>query len=167
MMLISKYGERDMFLKTYNPERQLSLCENTEDCYFGDYPTLSELKAGYGNNTPVAWLIPQLYNLSEYCGCRDKLKGVPLEECASIIAHYFYYLKVSEIMLFFYRFKSGLYGKFYGAVDPLTITSALRTFVRDRSLAYDKHIQEEKKREMDEWRKNAINIDEYNKIKQQ
>lgn len=89
----------------------------------------------------VMWLLPQLYDLSEYCGVKNKLQGKPLEGCAHVIATEFYYLKVSELMLFFHRFKSGRYGKFYGTVDPLVITSALREFDAERGEAIYKHDQ--------------------------
>ena len=106
-MLLRKYGNREAFLSSFNPDIQRQICTDSELCMFGEYPTLSALRNGYGNNAPVMWLIPQLYNLSEYCGCKEKLQGKPLEECASIIANEFHYLKVSEVMLFFYRFKTG------------------------------------------------------------
>lgn len=31
-------------------------------------------------------------------------------------------------MLFFFKFKVGMYGSFYGAIDPLVITGALQKF---------------------------------------
>lgn len=154
--MVSKYGNIERFLTTYNPELQRRICGNIEECYFGDYPTLATLKAGYGQNAATAWIIPQLYNLSEYCGCKEKLQGAPLEDCASVIATDFYYLKVSELMLFFHRFKSGLYGRFYGSIDPLIITTSLRTFLKERMYAYDKREQEERDREREEAKKNAI-----------
>ena len=39
-------------------------------------------------------------------------------------------------MLFFHRFKKCEYGKFYGAVDPMTILLALSGFDEDRTLEY-------------------------------
>ena len=91
------------------------------------------------------WLVPQLYNLSEYCGCREKLQGTPLEECASVIAMEFYYLTVTELMLFFHWFKTGRYGRFYGSVDPLVITTSIREFIRERNTEIDRHEREERK----------------------
>lgn len=160
-MLVSKYGSRESFLTTYNPILQRVMCGNIDECYFGDYPTLAALKAGYGDNAPVMWLIPQLYNLSEYCGCKEKLQGTPLEDCASVIATDFYYLKVTELMLFFHRFKSGLYGRFYGSIDPLIITTSLRSFVKERWYAYEKKEQEERERQREEDRKNAVTWEEF------
>ena len=107
------------------------------------------------------WLVAQLYNLSEYCGCKGKLEGKPLEECAHIISMEFHYLKVSELMLFFYRFKTGRYGRFYGSVDPLIITESLRMFCDERSSAYTRHEQEQRKQREAEQRKLAIPYDEY------
>lgn len=162
-MLVERYGERQEFLTAFNPSYQQTICAEADVCYFGDYPTLAELKA-YGERFPTAWLIPQLYNLSEYCGCRDKLQGTPLEECAFTIATEFYYLKISELMLFFHRFKSGRYGRFYGSVDPLVITTSLRDFLRERGAAYDRHEAEERERQREESRKGCITWEEYCRI---
>lgn len=161
MQLVNKYGDRNSFLNRFTPDYQRQLCADVNNCFFGDYPTLTTLKEAYGNNTPAMWLIPQLYTLSEYCGCKDKLQGKPLEECAFIIATEFYFLKISELMLFFHRFKAGRYGRFYGSVDPLVITTYLREFLRERNFAYDQCKQEQEERERDKrtvdyerWKKN-------------
>ena len=156
-----RYGDRNDFLTKFNPDLQMKICKDKELCFFGDAPVLSELNAVYGEMTATMWLVPQLYDLSEYCGCKDKLQGKPLEECASVIATEFYYLKVSEIMLYFHRFKSGRYGRFYGSVDPLVITTSLREFVKERSYEIDRRNQEEEERKREEARKNAIPYEEY------
>ena len=159
--IVKAYGSRENFLVTFNPDIQRKVCSNIEICFFGGAPTLTELNVTYGDNTSTMWLVPQLYNLSEYCGCRDKLQGKPLEECASVIAMEFYYLSVTELMLFFHWFKSGKYGRFYGNVDPLVITTSLRDFIKERNLAYDRHEQEERDRKRQEEEKNAISWEEY------
>lgn len=155
------YGNRENFLATFNPDLQRDLCTNPDVCFFGGAPTLSQLNAAYGSQTAAMWLIPQLYNLSEYCGCKDKLEGNPLKECASVIATEFYFLSVSELMLFFHRFKSGRYGRFYGSVDPLVITTSLRDFLKERIRAYDEREKAEKEKADREAAKNAITWEEY------
>lgn len=139
----------------------MQLCENTDDCFFGNYPTLAEMKDCYGENMASAWLVPQLNNLSEYCGCRDKLQGVPLRECAFTISRYFSYLKISELMLFFSRFKSGRYGRFYGSVDPLVINTALRDFVKERADEIDKREYAERQQQREADRKEAVTWEQY------
>ena len=160
-MLARKYGNRDAFLTKYNPSFQMQICSNAQVCFFGDYPTLAALRQSYGENAPKMWLIPQLVNLSEYCGVKDKLEGTPLEETAFVIATEYYYLKVSEMMLFFYRFKTGRYGRFYGNVDPLVIATALREFVKERNAEYDRKEKEERERQAEISSKNAITWEEY------
>lgn len=149
------------FLVQYNPDYQMQICDDTELCFLGEYPTLSELKRDYGKKIPTAWLIPQLQNLSWYCGVKDKLTASQLEECAFIIATDFFFLKVSELMLFFHRFKSGRYGKFYGKVDPLVITCSLREFVKERNNSLDHYEQELHRKQLEEHKKQTVSWKEY------
>ncbi len=166
-MLISRYGNREAFLAKYNPDYQRQICATPDLCFFGDFPTFGMLREAYGNNAPVMWLIPQLYNLSEYCGCRDKLQGKPLEECASVIASEFFYLKISETMLFFHWFKSGRYGRFYGSVDPLVITTSIRDFPKERDYAYERHERDERYTQKEEELKHAVSWQQYCKMEEE
>lgn len=68
-------------------------------------------------------------------------------------------------MLFFFRFKAGKYGTFFGSVDPMTITSALSSFCRERLDANAKHEGEIAMMKVQEYRKDAISYEEWNKIK--
>lgn len=157
-----RHGEDAVaLLRKYNPSLQADLCASPAECHTGDYPTLGMLNVAYGRKTAVMWLLPQLYNLSEYCGCREKLGQVQIEECASIIANEYNYLKISEMMLFFYRFKAGRYGRFYGSVDPLIITTSLHSFIRERNDFEDKLKSEEIDRRIEEQKKNCISYAEY------
>ncbi len=149
------------FLENNNPSMQLVLCVDEKECFDGDYPTLSLLQTTYGNNSASMWLIAQLYDLSEFCGVKEKLEGKSLEECAAIIANNFWYLKISELMLFFYRFKSARYGKFYGAIDPLAIQLALKEFRNERGYYYETKERAERERKEEESARRAISYEEY------
>lgn len=158
---VSSGNTIEEYMETVNPSVQLEVCQNERDCYLGDYPTLGLLRTAYGKEAATMWLIPQLYNLSEYCGVKNKLEGTPLEECASIIANIYKHLKVSELMLFFYQFKAGKYGRFYGNVDPMIITSSLQLFCRERNDFWFKYDSEQREKEIEESRKNAVTYEEY------
>ena len=138
----------------------MKICNNAELCIMGDFPTLEELKGEYNSMMPTVWLLPQLQNLSKFCGVKDKLDNKQLEQCAFIIATEYSYMKVSELMLFFYRFKSGQYGKFYGNVDPLVITTALRDFAADRNVEQDHYEEVRRKKELEEYMKHAVSHEE-------
>lgn len=148
-------------LVKFNPDAQMRICSDTKLCIAGQFPTLAEIKRDYGSNIPKAWLVPQLHNLSWYCGVKDKLDDRQLEECAYVIASNFFFLKVSELMLFFHRFKSGRYGKFYGRVDPLVIVNALREFVAERNNALELYERDEHNKQLEEHKKTAVSWKEY------
>lgn len=154
-------------MQRFNPQAQREMVKDVRSSITGAYPTLAQLGSGYGNNAAIAWLVPQLFDLSEYCGCREKMNARMLEECAHIISTEFYYLKVSEVMLFFQRFKASHYGRFYGSVEPMVITESLRQFVRERNVAIARYEQEEEEARREEARKNAISREKWEQMKKQ
>ena len=160
---LQKYGERGAeVLDKYHADYLFRKQVTDEDCFFSDYPTLAQLKAQFDGKYPAAWLMAHLHDLSEYCGCKEKLTGHALQQCASVISTEFYFLKVTELMLFFHWFKSGKYGRFYGSIDPLVITTSLRGFLKERAYAYEKHDQEERERQREkEARKPKMTWEEY------
>ena len=78
----------------------------------------------------------QLSELSEFSGAREKISASQITQLAELIAADYHFLKVTEVMLFFRKFKKGAYGEFYGAVDPITIMRSLRSFQRERGEVY-------------------------------
>jgi len=140
------YGTREDFLQALNPSTQVLAARNPERAFFGKAPTLGILKKTYGENAATMWLLPQLYDLCEYTGAK-KMDAAQATMLAEVIAQEYGYLRVSELLLFFFRFKCGSYGRFYGSVDPLVITSALREFMKERDWACMQHEQKLRKKE--------------------
>lgn len=149
------------FFTEYNPDTQMKICNDKDLCYFGQFPTLATVNRQYGSTTATVWLIPQITNLSEFCGCKNKITPAQIKECATIIAQEYFYLKVSELMLFFYRFKTGRYGKFYGNVDPMVIMTSLQYFLRERNNAIFDHDSELNFKQIEEDKRHAISYEEY------
>lgn len=164
----SRYGTREQFMQKMSPRYQPYAAQNPERSYFGDAPTLAVVNRTYGDNTAVMWLIPQLNNVSRFCGCKERLTDEVTEELARSIAAEYYYLKTSELMLFLQWFKMGHYGRFYGAVDPLVITTALQDFILDRRTAYTKQAMEEERRKREAWANDDnMTYEEYQKLKKE
>ena len=130
---IKAYGEADKFLMVFNPDNQYRYCREIDRCYTGTAPTIKVLSEAYGERVSESWLMIQLNDLSEFAGCKEKMSINQIEQVAKVILLEFGYLKVTELMHFFVLFKSGKFGKFYGAVDGLVITEALQEFTRLRS----------------------------------
>lgn len=102
--------------------------ENEEQAYMGRALSLTILKKGYGRDIAESWLMAQIEDLNTFCGVK-KANEMQITELSRIILSSFWYLKTSEIMLFFGMFKRGDFGHFYGEVDPIVITTALNEFL--------------------------------------
>lgn len=161
MSLLKKHGSIVDFMKANNPSVQLQMCKNSNGCFFGDAPTLGVLDSAYGKNSAEAWLIPQLAELSLCCGLKEDASKEQLRFVAVIIATDFHWLKTSELMLFFFRFKAGYYERFYSRFDPQAIMSSLEMFILDRARAWDVHDEEERRQKDDEHKSRCISFEDY------
>ena len=164
MTFLSKYGDKKSFYQKFDIkcQRQEELTNSSERCFFGNAPTLKDINLVYGNGTSQFWLNAQLANVSEFSGTKDKITKSQIEQLSELITEEYFFLKISEIMLFFRRFKLGKYGKFYGTVDPMVITTSLNIFLRERGESYfdkENKVREDKQRE--EQKKNHITYEEY------
>lgn len=130
---INSYGPADKFLTTFNPGNQFRYCQEVDRCYTGKAPAIKVLTEAYGEQVAESWVMIQLNDLSEFAGCKEKMSIHQIEQVAKVILMEFGYLKVTELMHFFVLFKSGKFGKFYGAVDGLVITEALQEFTHLRA----------------------------------
>lgn len=146
--LMTRFGDRTSFLTKCNPSVQTDFGRNPRACITGEYPTLTDLAITYGKTMAIQWLVPQLTDLSIFSGAKN-LTLEQLEQLARVIATAYPWLKVTELLLFFFRFKTGRYGRFYGTVDPLVVTTALREFIEERNALIDQYEREDenKKRE--------------------
>ena len=148
------------FLKRVNPDTQASFALHPVKAVTGDYPTLSELCDCYGKEAASAWLVPQLADMTMFTGAQN-LKEKQQEQLADILAVEGRGLKVTELMLFFYRFKAGCYERFYSRFDPQAILSSLRMFIQERARAYDARDEELRRRKDAEHKAHCISYEEY------
>lgn len=148
---------------------QIKYCQFPERCYTGEAPSLARLRATFGDAAAEIWLEIQINDLSEFAGCKDKLSHDQIQQTAVAIITAAPYLKVTEIMLFFTRFKQGIYGRFYGGVDGLIITTSLQTFLSERKKALIDIEQKQRAQQLNEdrerWRKEAISREEYEEVR--
>lgn len=136
MEIISKYGDRVRFLSAFAPNVQITMCEDEKYAILNDSPTLTDINATYGKSTAAMFLVPQLFNISEFCGVKDKFTDDQIQETAQLIASSYPWLKVLEVMTFCKQFKLGKYGQFYGSIDPMVIMKSFREFLKYRAEVY-------------------------------
>ena len=143
---IKRYKTGKDFMIQFNPSRQFAYCKNKERCFTGLAPTLHVLDNAFGDRITESWLAIQIRDLSEYAGSREKLSTEQIDQIAKTVHLAFGFLKVTELMYFFFLFKSGKFGHFYGAVDGLVITESLREFLKLRNAELDRIEREERER---------------------
>lgn len=106
-------------------------------------PSLGLLASTYGDETPVEWLVIQLDTLNAFAEVKSKISDSQIYELAELILAEYYYLNAAEILFFLARFKTGHYGTFYGAIDPMKITSALIQYAGERRKDIDRYEREQ------------------------
>ena len=94
------------------------------------YSTLDMLDMALGSNSAAKWLAILINDINKFAGSKSMDEG-QAESLAYLLAQEYKDVKFSVIQLFFYRFKCGYFGRFYGSVDPMAIACALREFIAD------------------------------------
>jgi hypothetical protein len=105
---------------------------NLQRCFTGQAPSLTRVKVTFGEEISENWLIAQIIDLSLFCGIKEKPDMVQVEAIARTIIANYGYLKLTELMVFFQRFKAGKHGTFYGNFDGITLNKALNDFLKYR-----------------------------------
>lgn len=167
--VVERYGNAAKFLSTFPPQNQIKFSSDLARLFRGAAPAIALVAKAYGMATAESWLEIQLHDLNEYVGCKTKQDILQKEQTARVIISEYGYLKVTELMYFFLLLKAGRFGKFYGVVDAMDITTALNRFLDLRDKELDKIIRAEKKaqreRYLAEQAKDAISYEEYQKLR--
>ena len=118
--------------------------EALERCFSAKTYTLTQLRlncAGLQNS----WLSAQITYLNSISGA-TQMTEMQMMMLVSNISQTYGYLKITELMVFFFQLAGGKYGKFYGAVDPMQIMVDLNEFMKYRSVMLNK-IESERRSE--------------------
>lgn len=160
-----KYRDSKSFLITFAPKQQYIYCLHKDRCFSGNAPSLSVVANCYGRDTAELFVGAQVKDLMEYSGCKDKLTIMQIDAISRVIVSQYYYLKTTEIMYFFFLFKGGHFGEFYGAVDTIAITKALHEFLKFRNETIDTIERQRKQDEFfqnkESYSANAITYEEW------
>lgn len=150
-------------LERFNPSVQHKCYKHPARCISGNAPTLGEVGRLYGEQVAVDWLKIELNDYQNFVGVKEDNKAAldVVSELSRMILGRYYFLKLSELMLFFQRLKYGDYGEMYGYVDAVRILRALRSFVVERNVIIERLEQEEREKKRASERKNAISYQEY------
>lgn len=173
LALLKTYSKPEQFMTDYNQDLQSKMLK-IGSTYAGlakneNIPTLGLLASTYGDETPVEWLVIQFGSLNDFAEVRSKISNAQIYELANLVLSEYYYLNAAEILLFIGKFKMGYYGTFYGAIDPMKITSALIQYVNDRRIDIERYEREKcrlhRQKEIEERGSNKVSYQEYLELK--
>lgn len=165
--LVARYGDKNRFLQTFHVNNQITYTNDEQRCHFGKAPTLAQVSKAYGSQTTEEWLIYQIVDLSEFCKLKSKLTSTQVKQTAQLIMNAYGYLKVSEVMLYFRRFKFGQYGRFYGSVDAMIILDCIKKFCNERRDAIHRQRKKEEEQRKERQMRGCIPWEEYQRIEKE
>ena len=110
--------------------------EALERCFSAKTYTLTQLRLNC-DGLQNSWLSAQITYLNSISGA-TQMTEMQMMMLVSNISQTYGYLKITELMVFFFQLAGGKFGKFYGAIDPMQIMVDLNEFMKYRSVMLDK-----------------------------
>lgn len=121
-------------------KKMIAVCKDRDDCFFGNHPSLCEMNNGCsGAGHAVVSTCLEMINIAT--NHKTKLSDLQILMLSEAIYDKFFYLKDTEVTLFFYDyFKFLTSDKFYGSIEMKTVIEMLIKWVREkRGMAIAKH----------------------------
>ena len=166
MMARYKYKDASTFLTKYHPENAFAMItENgTSGMFDADVPTLTILKYAFGAEAVKTFTNCFMRDAIKFNGMYDKVDPSVVASVSEVIQTEYYYLKASELVLFFHWLKSGHFrdrndddrGKMYGTFNGEVIMDCLYKFKQERARHLDEVETAKRNKEREEMNKNCV-----------
>ena len=145
---MTKWKNRSEVERVFSPSHWGYVLQNPEKAYMADCPSLMQYDALYGNGSSELWIDMQVSCIFGASNSKEKgvADGIRLF-CQSFAAEAKVY-KLSELMLFFARYKAGKYDNSFASFDARRIGNAFfKEFKTERECELDamnrKRVQDE------------------------
>ena len=154
------------FLKKYSPVNNYGVGKTFKEIVQDGSPCLSDFCKKYGKDTVIDLIMLHVRDLFVFAGLKKLINPTVVANIAAVIVSGYAHLNIAELLHFFRLFKAGYFGKFYNAVDGLTITTALQAFENQRKSVIlqaesDRREAESQRRRAQylEWQQRAVSHD--------
>lgn len=138
------------FLQAYHPQNAFRYAAQELRCHVGFAPTLRDSVGLYGHNFALEYVAMVVRDFVAYTSNQRGFTPDQMNQLANVIVLQYGGLKVTELLLFFVKCKSGEYLKMYSSLDARDITSGLCAWYREcnriKGEHYYKMQQEERER---------------------
>lgn len=135
----------------FGPDNLAYVLSNAEKAYLAESPSLGEVMRKYGERNGALWI--HMHVLALYGSSSNKDKGIAdgIPFFSNIFASKVKRFKLTELMLFFARYKAGMYDNSYSTFDARRIGAAFfQEFLPERDWELDRIIRAEEQRKIEE-----------------
>lgn len=152
MQVRQRYPTFDVLATAFNPSLGALLLSNIEKAYSDKAPTFAVISEVYGIDSAVWWVKTQVMSIDVYNTTKQDADEKDVIELSKLLVRGYPHIRLTEFALFVARFKLGLYGKFYGAFDPLTVGESFGKFLYQRRHEFERAERMRIQREIEESR---------------
>lgn len=131
-LMMKSYPTYDALAMAFNPRIGALLLSDVDKAYSPKSPSFAMVSQAYGFDAAVFWVKTEMLDIDLFNATKRDADENAIIELAKLFVRKYPYIRLTEFMLFVARFKLGMYGKFYGAFDPITIGEAFRKFLTQR-----------------------------------
>lgn len=159
---LTKHKTFGDFCRSYSPANLLPYTHNARKCFETEIsPTMVTLNKVYGQGSAAKWIGHMLAYLNTMFEAEERANASLLPFVAESIASTYYYLKASELMLFFRNVIGGKYGKvLYKSTFMTDFSAAIKDkFMPERAMMYDRLERERREREEEKRRQEWLEAD--------
>lgn len=100
-------------------------------CHVGRAPTLNSCVMLFGRESTRKVMRGALDTFIDFVKAKDKPNNAQRDTICWLVMSQFGSLKITEWLLFSMKAMSGQFGKFYNCLDPLDITTAVRSWAKE------------------------------------
>lgn len=146
---LTKWKSPSDIERVFSPQNWGYTSKNSEKAYYADCPTLQKYDEFYGEGNAEFWIYGQVIALFGSSSSKDAgvVDGITIfaQSFASQVKIY----KLSELMLFFARYKAGRYDNSFSQFDARRIGNAFfKEFIPERSKEIESYERKRKNEEV-------------------
>ena len=135
---LAKWKDRSDIIRAFSPVHWGYTAQHPERAYTAGCPTLLQFDAVYGEGSSGYWIETMVTGLFGASSSREKGNADGIHVFCEAFAAQVKGFKLSELMLFFARYKAGRYDNSYASFDARRIGNAFfKEFIRERNSELD------------------------------
>ena len=174
MNCLTKYGTPENFLSTFNSQKTFSYLSagGRERMIISQAPSLVNIRNAFGRQTEMEFIEELVSDAAKFFGMSGRTSEDAVVSICEMISAAQYDLKATELMLFFYLFKSSFFrtsgdddaSKMYGTFSGEVISDCLYRFRKFRNSVIDDYEMEQNKKKREESFKNVATPEQRDEI---